>query len=63
MTSVLARIGLRYAAAALITRGLLSPDDGATIMNDPDVQLVVGAGLGVLSEGWYWLAHRFGWAK
>jgi hypothetical protein len=63
MTAVIARIALRYAAAALVTRGLLSPDDGNTLMNDPDVLMLLGAGLGAISEGWYWLAHKFGWSK
>jgi hypothetical protein len=62
MTAVLARIALRYTAAALITRGLLSPDDGATIMSDPDLQLVVGTGLAAVAEGWRIVAKRMGWA-
>ena len=62
MTAVLARIALRYAAAALITRGLLSPDDGVTVMNDPDLQLLVGAGLAAVAEGWRIVAKRMGWA-
>lgn len=62
MTSVLARIALRYAAAALITRGLLSADDGITVMNDPDLQLLVGAGLAAVAEGWRIVAKRMGWA-
>jgi len=62
MTAVLARIALRYAAAALITRGLLSADDGVTVMNDPDLQLLVGAGLAAVAEGWRIVAKRMGWA-
>ena len=62
MTSVLARIALRYAAAALITRGLLSADDGVTVMSDPDLQLLVGAGLAAVAEGWRIVAKRMGWA-
>lgn len=61
MTAVIARIALRYAAAALITRGLLSPGDADTIVNDPDVQIAVGALFGVVSESWFALAKKFGW--
>jgi hypothetical protein len=62
MTAVLARIALRYAAAVLITRGLLSADDGVTVMNDPDLQILVGMALGAISEGWMIVAKRMGWA-
>lgn len=63
MTSVLIRIGLRYGAAYLVARGLLSPEDGATLATDPDVQMLVGAAMGAAAEGWYYLARRFGWSK
>lgn len=57
----LIRILLRYAAMALVTRGLISDEAGATLATDPDVQLAVGALIGFATEGWYWLAKRFGW--
>jgi hypothetical protein len=63
MTSVIIRIGLRYGAAFLVARGLLSPDDGATLATDPDVQLVAGMAAGAVAEGWYFLARKFGWSK
>lgn len=67
MTAVIIRIGLRYGAGYLVARGLLSAEDGGTFSADPDIQMLVetGAGiaLGAVSEGWYWLAHKFGWAK
>jgi hypothetical protein len=67
MTTVIVRILLRYVAAALVAHGLLSPDLGGFISHDPDIETAVnvfaGAFLGVLSEGWYFLAHRYGWAK
>jgi hypothetical protein len=62
MSAVLARIALRYAAAALITRGLLAPEDGAMLTDDPDLQMLAGAGLATLAEGWRIVAKRMGWA-
>ena len=63
MTSVIIRIGLRYGAAFLVARGLLAPDDAATLATDPDVQLLIGTGLGAVAEAWYFLARKFGWSK
>lgn len=63
MTAVIVRIALRYAAGALIAKGLLDQNTGDTIMNDPDIQLALGASIGFASEGWYYVARRFGWAK
>ena len=62
MISVIIRIGLRYGAAYLVARGLLSPDDGATLATDPDVQMALGVAMGAAAEGWMMLAKRFGWA-
>ncbi|MCB1484851.1 MAG: hypothetical protein KDJ17_08155 [Hyphomicrobiaceae bacterium] len=59
----LIRILLRYAAMALVTRGLISDDAGAILATDPDVQLVVGALIGFATEAWYVLARRLGWSK
>ena len=65
MISVIIRIALRYAAAALITRGLIGSDDAATFTSDPDIQMALEAGLGVViasvTEAWHWAARRFGW--
>ncbi|KQZ81864.1 hypothetical protein ASD64_08880 [Mesorhizobium sp. Root157] len=63
MASVIIRIGLRYGAAYLVARGLLSPDDGATLATDHDVQMLLGTAMGAVAEGWYYLARRFGWSK
>lgn len=63
MTSVLIRIALRYGAAYLVARGLLTDEAGATIATDPDVQMMIGVGMGSVAEGWYYLARRFGWSK
>ncbi|UDL89518.1 hypothetical protein LGH82_31450 [Mesorhizobium sp. PAMC28654] len=67
MAAVIVRIALRYLAGILVARGLLSADEGGTFSADPDIQMLVetgaGVALGAISECWYWLAHRFGWAK
>ena len=67
MTAVVTRILLRYAAGALVAKGLLAPDLGNQIAVDPDVisavEIGVGAALMAVSEGWYYLARRFGWSK
>lgn len=63
MTSVIVRIALRYGAGYLVLKGLLSAEDGTNFATDPDIQMLVGAGLGVVAEGWYWAARKFGWSK
>lgn len=63
----LARIVVRYAAGALVAKGLLPADTGSTLAIDPDVINYVNVGLGLALAGatefYYWLAKRFGWAK
>ncbi|MBZ9856764.1 hypothetical protein LB566_23510 [Mesorhizobium sp. CA13] len=65
MTGLIIRIALRYAAGVLVARGLLGADDAASFSADPDVQLAIEAGAGVVIgaavEGWHYLARRFGW--
>lgn len=60
------RIALRYGAGFLVARGLLGESDGNMLASDPEVAALietgVGLALGVASEGWYWLAKRFGWS-
>ncbi|WP_343066707.1 hypothetical protein [Gellertiella hungarica] len=61
------RILLRYAASALIAKGALAPEIGNAIAADPDVFQLLQIALGLLaaavSEWWYYLAVKFGWAK
>lgn len=61
------RILLRYGAGILVARGLLLPDDASAIYSDPEIvigiETAIGAGMAALSEAWYWLARKFGWAK
>ena len=67
MSAVMIRIVLRYGAGLLVAMGLLAPETGPAIADDPDIQMLleVGVGLaaGVLSETWYLLARRLGWAR
>ena len=67
VSGALARIVLRYLAAALVTRGLVSADIGATLSGDADLMSLLEPALGVAiaaaAEGWYMLARRFGWAR
>lgn len=67
MTSVLIRIALRYFAAALVAKGVFSPEIGGVISSDPDLsmmaEIAAGAFIGLSAEVWYYLASRFGWAR
>ena len=62
MTSVIARILLRYAAAALVTAGLLDSDIALQIGADPDLLALLGTGLGIGVEMAYTAAKKLGWA-
>lgn len=66
MTGVIIRILLRYLAAALVARGLITTDLGAALAGDAEIiavlELAAGAVIGVAVEGWYILARRFGWS-
>lgn len=67
MSTVIIRIGLRYLAMLLISKGIFSPELGNTIVADPDVlaavQVGVGTAIAAATEAWYWAARKFGWAK
>jgi hypothetical protein len=60
----LSRVGLRYVVGWLIAKGYSI--DPATA-NDADIQALayylMGGGLAILSEGWWYLARRNGWAQ
>ena len=60
----IARIVVRYGAAALVTWGLLPADVAAGLADDPDVVQSVAVVLGLLAgaaaETWYALAKRLG---
>lgn len=67
MVSVVARIALRYAAGALVAKGLLDTSTGSQIAADADILRAIEVGLGVglatASEVWYSLARKLGWSK
>jgi len=62
MTPII-RIILRYGAGFLVAKGYLTPSDGTFLATDPDIIMAAGAILGVVTEGWYALATRLGWAR
>jgi hypothetical protein len=66
MTGAIVRIALRYIAAALVAKGLISPGDGNMLSLDPDIahvaEIALGLAIGVAVEGWYALAKRMGWS-
>jgi len=63
MTSLFARIALRYLAGALIAKGFLDHETGQSIIADPDIQMAIGAGIAAVTEGWYYLARKWGWVR
>jgi hypothetical protein len=66
MSAPLIRILLRYLAGVLVAKGYLTAADGGFLTTDPDVYALVEMGLGlamsVVTEGYYYLAKKFGWA-
>lgn len=61
MSAVIARIALRYLAAALVTAGLLDADLGNQIGADPDILTLLGLAIGAGVEMAYAAAKRLGW--
>ena len=61
MIAPLSRILARYTASALVTYGAIAPPDAAFM--EPEIALLIGLGIGALTEGVYALAVRFGWAR
>jgi hypothetical protein len=62
LVPVLARIGLRYLAGALVTYGILAPEDAVFITTDPEIVMLAGLALGAVVEGAYAWARRHGGA-
>ena len=56
----LARIVLRYLSGALVALGVFAPEQVAQFVNDPDVLVIVAAGVGALIEAWYVFARKHG---
>lgn len=59
------RIALRYATFPLLYYGVITEHEASDLIADPEIAQWVSLGLGIaapiVSEGWYWLAKRFGW--
>jgi hypothetical protein len=64
MSGVIARILMRVIAGFMIARGM--PADLVEITRDPalalDIQAAIGAGIWALTELYYVIAKRLGWA-
>lgn len=64
--SVIVRILLRYGAGALVAAGWLLASDANALANDQEVidLIIVAVGFAIagVSEVWYWLARKAGWA-
>lgn len=64
LAAPLSRVALRYLVGFLAAKGYSI--DPATA-NDPDVQQVayfmMAGGLGLFSEGWWYLARKNGWSQ
>ena len=60
------RILLRYLAGFLIKKGILGANDQG-MLNDPELVQSICCALAALcaaiSEGWWLLARKYGWAK
>lgn len=61
MTGPFARILLRYLAGFLLLKGMLPQDIADQIANDPDLVMLIGGGIMLGVEGFYFVAKRMGW--
>lgn len=60
LAPVIARIVIRYGVGALIAYGFVSREAGLDIIADPDLAILAGAVVGMVTEGWYAYAKRHG---
>ncbi|MDK8874422.1 hypothetical protein [Paracoccus sp. SSJ] len=60
MPQLVARIVLRYIAGILVGWGMLGPDTGYQIANDPDLAILLGMGIAAITEGVYLVARKRG---
>ena len=63
LVPVFARIAARYLAGALVAVGALAAGSEAQIAADPEVLMILGGIIGAVTEGFYALARKQGWAK
>ena len=61
MSGPFARILLRYIAGFLLLKGIIPQDLADQIANDPDLVMLIGAGIMLGVEGFYFVAKRMGW--
>lgn len=63
---VFARILLRYVSGYLVLKGFFSAEMSGQLQADADIinwlEIGLGAAAAGISEGWYWLAKKFGWS-
>lgn len=62
LVPVYTRILMRYVSGALVSWGLLAPEEAQLLAMDPDLAIILGAGVGALVEGAYAWAKRQGGA-
>lgn len=65
LSGPISRIVLRYAIGISVAYAMLTPAGAEQIVSDPDVQVLVEAGVSAVMagavEGYYWAAKRWGW--
>lgn len=61
MQALIARIVLRYLAGIFVGWGLLGAEAGYQIGNEPDLAILLGIGLGSITEAAYLVARKRGW--
>lgn len=61
LTGATVRILLRYYAGYLVAQGFIDDETGRFLATDPDIELMVGAAVSAITEGYYTLAKRYGW--
>lgn len=66
MLGPISRILLRVLVGFLVAKAFLTPGDGNMIASDPEfAALIEGTLAGMIwaiTEGWYWIAKKLGWA-
>jgi hypothetical protein len=57
----LIRILARILAGFLIGAGYMTQGAAESVFSDPAFDMAIGAVIIAATEGWYWLARKFGW--
>lgn len=61
MVGPTSRIALRYLAGFLLLKGIIPQELADQIAADPDLLALLGAGLTIAVEGFYFAAKKLGW--